>query len=60
MHLNFIFVSLVKKFAIIGAHLTPSAVEQELNELAVVHHSVIDKWGNLPVVLMGDFNAGGR
>ena len=50
----------VDKIAVVGAHIQPSAVEQELGELLNVHRNVIGKWGNIPVIMMGDFNAGRR
>lgn len=49
---------LVGKFAVVGAHIQPSAVEKEVGELINVHKNVIRKWGKVPVVMMGDFNAG--
>ena len=52
---------LVKKFAIIGCHIAPKAVKNELEELVKVHDSVTKRWGDdCAVVLMGDFNAAGR
>ncbi|XP_057303070.1 deoxyribonuclease-1-like [Hydractinia symbiolongicarpus] len=49
----------VKQFAIIGAHLQPKFVEEELNELVNVYNTVVKKWGVDDVLIMGDFNAGG-
>ena len=50
----------VGKIAVIGVHITPSAVEEELNEMVQVHMDVRNRWGSdVPVVIMGDFNAGG-
>ncbi|XP_047140631.1 deoxyribonuclease-1 isoform X1 [Hydra vulgaris] len=50
--------TLVKQFAVIGVHIRPDAVEQEISELINVYKSTINKWKETSVVLMGDFNAG--
>ena len=55
------YLTVVGKIAVIGAHITPSVVEEELNEMVQVHMDVRNRWGSdVPVVIMGDFNAGGR
>ncbi|XP_065672710.1 deoxyribonuclease-1-like [Hydra vulgaris] len=50
--------TLVKQFAIIGVHIRPDAVKQEISELVNVYKSTINKWNETSVILMGDFNAG--
>jgi len=48
----------VKQFAVIGAHIRPDSVEKELTEFVNVYDDLINRWKGVPVVMMGDFNAG--
>ena len=57
--LNF-FVVLVKEIAIIGAHIRPSDVKKELDDMVNVYNEVKKKWNNPNIIMMGDFNAGSR
>ena len=51
----------VKMFSIVGAHIKPKAVFQELDEMINVHEDIRTRWGHdIPVIFMGDFNADGR
>lgn len=51
---------LVSRFAVIGAHIRPDSVEKELSEMVNVYQDVAERWKNVPVVIMGDFNAGSK
>lgn len=45
------------RFATIGAHIAPSAVVQELNEMPNVYKDIKKRWRQTDVILMGDLNA---
>lgn len=45
------------RFATIGAHIAPSFVAQELDEMIKVYQDINKKWRQNEVILMGDLNA---